>query len=711
MDRITIEKNPGIKKEEIKKVLSESQDMVGDKTQQEGIFHKIFRGYMPLDLLSNLKTELEGERKERIDAYCHLIQIALRKNQTVLNSLIKGYGTNHEDIKHKQTADFEYKEEKEKLEKDEKGVKTLLENPYPAIRCWFKELSISLSDLSTPLVNPFQIDEDAYVPPEVMKRMSSIGLFRLKVPTKYGGLGFSQKEYDLVLRTMAHISGTLLAIVSAHSTIGSAPLMMYGTEEQKEQYLREVAEGNYLVAFGLTEPTSGTDAIGKMKCVAKLSDDEKYWIVNGEKIYITNIHRGGLMYMMAKTDLGKGLSLEEMKPTVFIVELPFRITDSVEGINRKREELVKKGIRMSNPLELMMIRGSNQAHIVFEDFKIPLNNVLGQIEGGSKVIFNGLNKGRAAFGASSAEGARFMFESALHRTVTREMFKAFGGKQSDLPQVKKYISKIAVTASALRAISDMTTAVIEEYGDRMNIIAECAAIKILATEGSWDAATYAMRLWGGTGTMKGHSGFMELAFRDAWIGIIVEGVNEAMKQLVTGVAVQGVKNDSDTIAKHIFVLFKPFKKSDDQKKKRKFTPDFMHSFIPAIFRLIGGMTRFEFGKLSFSDALWIQFHTKLLSIKTAMLGLKYGNNMVVRQLELIRMSDIAMDLYSLACVQIKLRNKSEISKAEEEALKRFVEITKKRIKNDLQELKIGNEDDKEDTKIADLWIKEAEERL
>ncbi|OGI18416.1 MAG: hypothetical protein A3B68_02000 [Candidatus Melainabacteria bacterium RIFCSPHIGHO2_02_FULL_34_12] len=710
--KTVMEQNTVNKKDEIKNILSESKDMVGEKDVSEGVFHKIFRGYIPLNLLSGLKLDLEGPQKEKIDAYCNLINIALRKNTSILNYLLKGYGTNIQDVNYKKTALDEYETEKSKLDDYEKEVIKALGNPDNSLKEWFSELKINPDLLKSAVVNPFQIDQDAYIPPEVLDRMSKIGLFSLKVPKKYGGLGFSQKEYDMVLRTLAHISGTLLAVVSAHSTIGSAPLLMYGSEEQKERYLKLVSEGNFLVAFGLTEPASGTDAVGKMQCIAKLSPDGKNWIVNGEKIYITNIHRSGLMYMMAKTDLEKGLSVERMKPTVFIVELPFRITDSIDDINKKRKELEQKGMRMSAPLDLMMIRGSNQSHITFENFQIPVNDVLGGVEGGSKVIFNGLNKGRAGFGASSAEAARYIFEGALHHAVNREMFKAFGGKQSDLPQVKKYISRMAVNACALRSISDMTTALIQEHGDKINIIAECAAIKILATEGSWDVATHAMRLWGGTGTMRGHTGGMELAFRDAWIGIIVEGVNEAMKQLVTGVGVQGVKDDADTIGRHLFSLIKPFisfgkpKKDEDQKKKKKFTFDLFGSLIPAKLRLIAGMLRFEKGSLNFSDAFWLQWHTKILSLKTAQLGLKYGNNMVVQQLELIRMSDIAMDLYSLSAVQIKLKsNSGDLELAESSALKRFISITKKRIKENLNDLKIGNKDDKEDLKVADLWIK------
>ncbi len=700
------------KKEEIKKVLSESQDMVGEKNQSEGVFHKIFRGYVPLNLLSSLKTEPEGEAKEKIEEYCHLIKIALRRNLSSLDCLLKGYGTNAEEVKYKQTALSEYNEEKAKIDDFENEAKNILNAPNSALKNWLHELNLTPANLSNAVLNPFQIDQEAYVPPEVLKRMSEIGLFKLKVPKKFNGLGLNQKEYDLVLRTLAHISGTLLALVSAHSTIGSAPLLMYGNEEQKSKYLSDVSKGQFLVAFGLTEPASGTDAVGKMQCTAKLSEDGKWWVVNGEKIYITNIHRSGLMYMMTKTDLGQALSVESMKPTVFIVELPFRITDSKEEINKKREELVKLGMRMSQPLDLMMIRGSNQAHITFENFKIPVDQVLGEVEGGAKVIFNGLNKGRAGFGASSAEAARFIFEAALTHASKREMFKAFGGKQSDLPQVKKYIARMAVAVSSLRAISDMTTALIQEHSENMNIIAECAAIKVLATEGSWDVANYSMRLWGGTGTMRGHNRGMELSFRDAWIGIVVEGVNEAMKQLVTGVGVQGVKNDADMIGRHFFALIKPFisfgkkeKVDDTKKKKKKFKPDFFKLFIPANIRLAAGMLHFEIGILSFSDALWIQYHAKILSLKTAELGLKYGNNMVVRQLELIRMSDIAMDLYSLSAVQIKLaKDRNNLPKSESIALERFVKTTKKRIRSNLSELRIGNQDDKEDTKVADFWI-------
>lgn len=714
MNEAVVEK-PKTKKEDIKDALEESKDMVGEKHQAEGIFHKIFRGYVPLNFLSDLSLELEGEQKERIDAYCEIIKLALRRSESSLDYLLKGYGAEESDLKDKQALIEDYNKEKERQNKEENRTKELFKNPSSAQKDWINELNLNEDNFSKAVLNPFQIDQDGYVPPDVLARMSSIGLLRLKVPKANGGLGFTQKEYDMVLQSLAHVSGTILALVSAHSTIGSAPLLMYGSEEQKSKYLGEVSKGEYLVAFGLTEPTSGTDAVGKMKSIAKLSEDGKNWIINGEKIYITNIHRSGVVYLMAKTDTGKDLPVERMKPTVFIVELPFRITDSMEDINNKRAELHKLGMKMSKPLDLMMIRGSNQAHITFDNFKVPVDNVLGGVEGGNKVIFNGLNKGRAGFGASSAEAARHIFYSSLKHASTREMFKVFGGKQSDLPQVKKYISEMATRVCALRTVSDLTTAIIQEHGDEVNIIAECAAIKILATEGNWSVSNYALRLWGGTGTMKGHPGGMEVNLRDAWIGIVVEGVNEAMKQLVAGVGVQAVKGDADTIGRHLMWFVKPFmgsKKSDSSKsKKRKpFKPDFFGGFIKSHFNLAAGMLHFETGDLDFGDALWIQLHAKVLSMKTAVLGLKYGNKMVVQQMELIRMSEVAMDLFSIAAVQIKLKKHGhEIIAAEKLALKRFVDVTKSRVNATLGELYIGNKHDKADTKVADLWVKEAPE--
>ena len=154
MSQTIVEKSSFDQKSEIKDVLKDSQDMVGEKTASEGIFQKIFRGYIPLDLLSGLRLELQGEEKTKIDAYCQLIQIAFRRNMSTLDYLVKGYGTTHEDIKFKQTAFLEYEEERNKIQENEKKAKNLLDAPYSSLKNWITELKITPVELSTAIVNP-----------------------------------------------------------------------------------------------------------------------------------------------------------------------------------------------------------------------------------------------------------------------------------------------------------------------------------------------------------------------------------------------------------------------------------------------------------------------------------------------------------------------------------------------------------------------------
>src|SRR5262249_35282785 len=149
---------------------------------------------------------------------------------------------------------------------------------------------------------------------------SDLGLYKLKIPQEYGGIGVSQKIYGKILEAFPDISASVGTVVSAHSTIGSAPLLMFGTPEQKNKYLREIAEGKYLAAFGLTEPRAGTD-LNKLETVAELSDDRSHWKLSGEKIFITNTPDSGVMYVVS----GKTITRDpegnkvELGPTVFIV--------------------------------------------------------------------------------------------------------------------------------------------------------------------------------------------------------------------------------------------------------------------------------------------------------------------------------------------------------------------------------------------------------
>ncbi|MBY0405624.1 MAG: acyl-CoA dehydrogenase family protein, partial [Cyanobacteria bacterium] len=676
----------------------------------------------------------------------------------------------------------------------EKQAQATLSKPSEKLQAWMKSLNITHGNLERPVLDANTIDREAYVPSQVLTRMKDLGLFKLKVPSEYGGLDLHQKEYHRVIREIPKLSGTLGALVSAHSTIGSAPLVLNGTKAQQEEYLPKIAEGNYLAAFGLTEPGAGTDT-KKLKTTATLSPDGKEWIINGEsgefgeKLYITNTHRSGVMFLMTKTDLGehfgtpgdnamiakwlhtqvkskknpkgtlnefgdpvgtkyegatpwvldpkdrsgkatnfdyirakhpdrpwKSLSNKMLKESVIIVDLPFRITDTPDQRKEKMKDMADKGMVIADPLDLMMIRGSNQAFIRFNNFRVPVNKVLGgvgedvepllktlkenatrpavpgldwrkmtlngkplKLDGagqGMTDVFNALNRGRAGFGPSYSGAVRAMLEESRRHAVQREMFDLYGGTQDKMPVIKKYLGEMAMKSAALDAVSELTSALIEERGDKMNIIDVSAAIKVISTEWNWDSAQLAMRILGGAGTKRGADNGMERNFRDAWIGLIVEGVNEAMKQVVVGVGATPALESKDALLGTLF-SFKSYK-----------TPIKSAKLVAGEFgKLTRGMVpgfMSEKGDLDRADARWIQSRSKQLWRKSSVWGARQGTNMMGRQNELIRLSDIALDLYSLAAVHLKLKKAQDLPTEERTSLQEFINVTKRRIDKNLK---------------------------
>ena len=643
--------------------------MLGEKGQELGIFQRaISYSYMAVkDMSAALAEKLSPEQEESIKAFNKLVGLGLRPSKTTIDNWIGGYyGAKPGDIP--PTLQGIYNYEKMIWGVKEAVAKNTLENPQGKLKEWMDKLNVTPNTLGEALVNPFQMDEDVYISEEVLLRMKDLGLFKLKIPAQYGGLGFKQKEYDKVLRNMIHtMSGALGGIVSAHSTIGSTPLVKYGTEAQREYYLPRIAKGEGLCAFGLTEPESGTDAVDKAETTAAHSADGKDWILNGRKVFITNAHRSSLMFIMAKVDDGSG----DLKPTVFIKELPFRISDTKEEIDRKRKELEKEGIYISNPLLGNTIRGSNQAYIEFHNAKIPtvnedgIESILGgkeAIGAGAKIIFNSLNAGRAGFGTFSAEAASEAFNLALIEAVQRKRFDIYGGTLADLPKIKKFISEMAIKVSALNAATEMTTALVDKYPN-MNIIAEAEAIKIFATEEAWDIVQTATKMFGGQGTMKGQA--IELMFRDLWIPLIVEGVNDALRQHMVGVASRPALKDSTSLG--------------------------------GMVRLMKSRFHYEQGDLGFMDALRVQRATKKVSFSALNLGRKYQKQTILKQNELIKLADRIIEQYVRTSAMLKLKNPT-LPLKERAALDQYV--------NNVQSGKREYP-----TWIADLYIDEAKKTV
>ncbi len=677
----------------VKKLMAKSGGMLGHGDNGP-ISDAISGGVLRLNTLAAAyDNNLSPKRQAEINAYNALVTGGMRQSSTVIPSWLKGLGSTPDDIPPNLAREYEYN--LAGWAAAESAATTRLQNPDSEVKAWMDELNIDFSNLEKALVNPFQIDEEMYVRPELYQRLVDLGLNRLKIPKQFGGMGFNQREYDAILRTLIHTySGTIAGIVSAHSTLGSKPFEYYGDFDQKRYYLPKIAKGEGLVSFALTERGSGTDAINNSGVIAKKVGDK--YILNSptsanSKIFITNTHKSSVMLIFAKID-DEG---PELKPTVFIKELPFRLTDTEEETERKRQELKKEGLYISKPLELSGIRGSNQAYIEFHDVEISavnergIKNTLGDIGEGTKVIFNSLNAGRAGFGAFCAEAAKEAFNMAVLEAIQRQRFDEHGGRLADLPQVKSYISEMAVRTEALDASVELTSKLIDTY-PKMNIIAECAAIKALATEEAEDVTKIAARMFGGQSLMKGCP--IELMKRDMWVPIIVEGVNEALKQHMVGVGVKPLLKGGANPWTHL---------------KREST-----------------MFKYESGGLSYPSMIWLQNKTKSLSMRIKTMGLTdmvTGKKTMLKQKELIAFADEVIDLYQTSAVMLKLRDlrqKEKELKAEDKnpyahkimALQQFVDnmVYEKRPMF-LKGLLPGKE--LYPDKIANAYIKAAEDKL
>jgi len=354
----------------------------------------------------------------------------------------------------------------------------------------------------------FQLDEKNIFPEMIVKEMGDLSIMGIPYPIKYGGAGKDAISYAIAVEELSRVDGGVGVILSAHVSLGSWPIMAFGTEKQKEKYLTPLASGKKLAAFGLTEENAGSDA-SKTETTAVLSGD--HYIVNGAKIFITNGGYADTYIIFAVTTPGigtKGIS-------AFIMENP------------------SEGFTIGTHYNKMGIRSSATAELLFRDVLVPIENLLGKEGQGFKIAMMTLEGGRIGIAAQALGISQGAYEKALIYSKERNQF----GKPICDQQVVAF--KLADMATKIRAARFMVYSAAALKQDHESYGTESAMAKLYASEVCLEVVNDAVQIYGGYGYIKGFA--VERMYRDAKICTIYEGTNEIHKLVISHAILQSPK--------------------------------------------------------------------------------------------------------------------------------------------------------------------------
>ena len=345
----------------------------------------------------------------------------------------------------------------------------------------------------------FMLDQQNEFPTEAIKKFGEMGMMGLPYPKEYGGAGLDTLSYAIAVEELSRVDGGTGVILSAHVSLGSYPIYAFGTEEQKQKYLVPLAKGEKLGAFGLTEPNAGSDA-GGTETTAVLEGD--HYILNGGKIFITNADKADTYVIFAVTtpDIGtRGIS-------AFIVEKGW------------------EGFTFGTHYDKMGIRSSSTAELVFNNVKVPKENLLGKEGQGFKIAMATLDGGRIGIAAQALGIAQGAFENALEYAKEREQF----GMPIAHQQVISF--KLADMATKLRCARFLVYSSAELKDQHKPFGMESAMAKQYTSDICLEVVNDALQIFGGNGYLKGME--VERAYRDAKICTIYEGTNEIQRIVI-----------------------------------------------------------------------------------------------------------------------------------------------------------------------------------
>ncbi|MCJ7452572.1 MAG: acyl-CoA dehydrogenase family protein [Steroidobacteraceae bacterium] len=505
-------------------------------------------------------------------------------------------------------------------------------HPFPAQSPEDKKIGDDYIEKIRPVVekaiDPWKIDEEGEYPPEALDALAAAGLFGMKIPKEYGGLGFSVTNYGRVLGFLGGYCATTVAYVSAHQSIGvPQPLKEFGTEEQKRKYLPRLAKGE-ISAFALTEPGVGSDP-ARMITTATPSADGKYYTLNGDKLWCTNVTdpKTTLIAVLARTPdkvLPNGKSLPQI--SCFVVETAW---PGVERVRRSR---------------FMGLRGLANGVLTFKDVRVPAENLIGKPGEGLKIALATLNVGRLGIPAAAIGGGMAMVEDAKWWTSTRQQWGQPIGKHQ---AVAKMISGYMAQLFAMKAMVQVACA----FADHKNadIRLEAAAAKYWCSETLWKMYDDYLQVRGGRGYERATSLYergdrptsIEMAMRDSRINRIFEGSSQVMHLIMAREAL-------DTHFKLMMPILqpKPGQKVSKGEAAMK-AAGFYATWLPKLYVPFGGggLDAPHLDAKNRKHLAWTAKTSKVLARRLFGTMAKFGPKLETEQVILGNFVDIGVDLF------------------------------------------------------------------
>ncbi|WP_160138266.1 acyl-CoA dehydrogenase family protein [Chryseobacterium sp. c4a] len=373
---------------------------------------------------------------------------------------------------------------------------------------------------------------------ETMRKLGDMGMLGIAVPEEYGGLGMGFVTTMLACDYISGTTGSLATAYGAHTGIGTLPIVLYGTEEQKKKYLPDLATGTKFGAYCLTEPDAGSDA-NSGKTRAKLSEDGKHYIINGQKMWISNAGFADTFTLFAKIDDDKNI-------TGFVIN---------------RSELENpESLTFGEEEHKLGIRASSTRQVFFNDMKVPVENLLGERNNGFKIALNALNVGRIKLAAACLDAQRRILNHSLQYSNER---KQFGVSIATFGAIRKKLAEMATgvfvsEAGSYRAAKNVQDKIDELVAGGMDhqaaelkgveeFAVECSILKVFVSDLAQHTADEGIQVYGGMGFSEDTP--MEAAWRDSRISRIYEGTNEINRLLAVGMLIKrAMKGELDLLS-------------------------------------------------------------------------------------------------------------------------------------------------------------------